>query len=164
MFPSEIVKMQMSKDHSRMSERDQEARHGVELGRWVRQRRVSLGMTQEQVTERMEVDVAPNWLTQLEGGRRKALPDTDLLIGLSQALRVSMTDVLRGAGVLPIDMEEAPEQAPGSRVLHALIDMIDWSDPNRGAMTERILRGWVEDDRRASQREARPSDAERALP
>ena len=107
------------------------ASQGVELGRWVRAKRTALGMTQEQVAARMEMDIDPNTIAQLESGRRKGLPDTDYLIGLAQALRVSVTEVLRGAGVLPVDLEQAPEIAPGSATIHALVDMIDWTADQR---------------------------------
>ena len=114
---------------------------GVELGRWVRARRTALGMTQEQVAARMEMDIDPNYLAQMESGRKKALPDTEILLGLSQALRVSMTDVLRGAGVLPVDVEAQPESAPGSATIHALVDMIDWTaNPENRLNVEGLLR------------------------
>ena len=115
---------------------------GVELGRWVRQRREALGMTAEQVWTRMEMPSGEsNWIAQIENGRRKKLPDFDYLNGLAVALRVPVTEVLRGAGVLPIDVEEAPEHAPGSATMHALIDMIDWTrDTSSRENVEGLLR------------------------
>lgn len=118
------------------------SQHGVELGRWVRQRREAIGLTQEQVWDRMEIERASaNWMSKLESGRVKSLPDTDYLVGLAQALRTTVTDVLRGAGVLPIDVEETSEQAPGSQTIHALVDMIDWTvSPDNRANVEGLLR------------------------
>lgn len=104
-------------------------RFGVDLGRWVRQRRIALGMTQEQVWNRMEIPTGEsNWVSKLESGRKQKLPDFDYLNGLSLALKATITDVLRGAGVLPEGIEESPEQAPGSATIHALVDMIDWTE------------------------------------
>jgi hypothetical protein len=81
---------------------------GGQLGRWVASRRENLGLTQQT-------------------GRIQNLPDFDQINALSEALRVPVTEVLRGAGVLPEGVDQAPEIAPGSTTMHALIDMIDWT-------------------------------------
>jgi transcriptional regulator with XRE-family HTH domain len=108
---------------------DRETGDGIQLGKWVRARRDALGMSQEDVWRRMEVEnVAANWISKLETGRVRYLPDHELLHALSVALRVPVTEVLRGAGVLPVDVEAAQESAPGSATIHALVDMIDWTD------------------------------------
>jgi transcriptional regulator with XRE-family HTH domain len=102
--------------------------HGAQLGRWVAQRRDAIGMTQQQVWERMEPSPpTSNWISKLEVGRIQNLPEFDLLNALSVALRVPVTEVLRGAGVLPEGVDQAPEIAPGSTTMHALVDMIDWT-------------------------------------
>lgn len=139
-FGVAFVNRQNTNHDSRMNER--ETRHGVQLGQWVRARRTALGMTQEQVWDRMGAPGGDmNWITHLEGGRRKSLPDTDYLVALSEALRTTMTDVLRGAGVLPIDVEETSEHAPGSQTMHALVDMIDWTmSPDNRQNVEDLLR------------------------
>jgi transcriptional regulator with XRE-family HTH domain len=91
---STIVKCHIQHDDLDMKEREQ--RYGVELGKWVRQRRDALKMTQEQVWSRMEMPTGEsNWIAQLENGRRKRLPDFDVLNALSEALRVPVTEVLR---------------------------------------------------------------------
>lgn len=126
---------------------------GVQLGRWVREKRQSLGMDQATVWARMEIEGDPNWLSLLESGRRKSLPDTDYLIALSAALRSSMTDVLRGAGILPVDVEERPEIAPGSATIHALVDMVDWvREPHYRDATEAFLRGILEQQKTSAER------------
>ena len=130
---------------------DESGQHyGIELGRWVRGRRQSLRMTQEEVAERIGPETDPNYITQLENGRKKNLPDTTFLIGIAEALRTSVTDVLRGAGVLPIDVDAMPDQAPGSATMHALIDMIDWTrDTTSRENVEGLLR-LILDRQRAS--------------
>jgi transcriptional regulator with XRE-family HTH domain len=97
-------------------------------------------MTQAQVAERMEADVDTNWITQLELGRKKGLPEWTYLHGLSLALRVPVTEIHRAAGQMPEGMEAAPEMAAGSDVIHALVDMIDWSaDPTNRQNVEGLL-------------------------
>jgi transcriptional regulator with XRE-family HTH domain len=113
----------------------------MELGRWVKARRAALGMTQEQVWQRMELDIDQNFLAHLESGRKKSLPDTPVLIALSGALNVTVTEVLRGAGILPVDVEQPPEHAPGSATMHALVDLIDWTtNPANRENVEGLLR------------------------
>jgi transcriptional regulator with XRE-family HTH domain len=102
--------------------------HGRHLGRWVAQRRNNLGMSQELVWKRMGLQHGSmNWVTKLETGKIGKLPDQEYLEALSEALKVPVTEVLRGAGVLPEGVDQAPEIAPGSTTMHALIDMIDWT-------------------------------------
>jgi transcriptional regulator with XRE-family HTH domain len=124
----------------------QNQEYGVELGRWVKARRDTLGMTQEMVWNRMEMPSGEsNWITQLEGGRRKHLPAPNYLEGLAQALRVSVTDVLRGAGILPEGTDQPKEHAPGTATIHALVDMIDWTRaPENRANVEGLLRSILE--------------------
>lgn len=82
-------------------ESDVGAMHGVLLGRWVGQRRKALGLTQEQLAERMDNDdIDGNWITQLETGRKKRLPEQPAIGQLAHALRVAEIEVLRGAGVI----------------------------------------------------------------
>lgn len=132
-----------------MSEHSQP--YGVELGRWVRERRTALRMTQEQVAEQSGVEVDPNWLAQLESGRKKGLPDRAFLDGIAFALKTPLTDVLRGAGVLPVDVEASPENAAGSETMHALIDMIDWTrDTTSRENVEGLLRLILERQRASS--------------
>jgi transcriptional regulator with XRE-family HTH domain len=101
---------------------------GGQLGRWVASRRENLGLTQQEVWERMDPPPpTANWVSKLETGRIQNLPDFDQINALSEALRVPVTEVLRGAGVLPEGVDQAPEIAPGSTTMHALIDMIDWT-------------------------------------
>jgi transcriptional regulator with XRE-family HTH domain len=115
--------------------------HGVELGRWVRARRESLKLTTEQLWERTDLEGDFNYISQLENGRRKKLPDFEILSGLAQALNVTVTEVLRGAGILPVDVEQPPEHAPGSATMHALVDMIDWTtNPANRENVEGLLR------------------------
>lgn len=127
--------------------------HGVELGRWVRQRRENLGMSQAEVAERMSIDmeVDQNWVTQLENGRRKGMLDFEVIAAIAAALRVSVTDVLRGAGYYPTDAEQPPEIAPGSHAIHALVDLIDWTrNPANRSNVEGLLRSIREDQRPSS--------------
>lgn len=137
--------------------------YGLELGRWVRERRNALGLTQAQLAERMsyEFEVDTNWVSGLEAGRRKSLPDFKYLEALASGLGVLVTDVQRGAGVLPVDVEQPLTHAPGSATIHALVDMIDWvRDPNRREAAESLLRTFLEQDQRgASRREGSPAGA-----
>lgn len=133
-------------------------RHGVELGRWIRERRTRLGLTQEQIAERSEPAIDPNYIAQIENGRKKALPDTDILVGLSMALGVTMTDILRGAGVLPVDVTESEERAPGSQTIHALVDLIDWTvSPENRMNVEGLLRLILDRQRPSSARSGAPT-------
>jgi transcriptional regulator with XRE-family HTH domain len=137
--------------------------YGLELGRWVKERRTALGLTQAQLAERMSYDfeVDTNWVSGLEAGRRKSLPDFKYLEALASALRVLVTDVQRGAGVLPVDVEQPMAHAPGSATLHALVDQIDWvSDPNRRLPVESMLRAFRDQDmERASRQTGSPAGA-----
>lgn len=118
------------------------ANQGIQLGQWVKAQRTALGMTQEQIAIRMEMDVDPNTIAQLESGRKKALPDTEFLIGLSQALRVSMTEVLQGAGVLPVYTSEITSEDERLKPILDLIRHVDWTDDRIGYVTD-VLNGLI---------------------
>lgn len=116
---------------------------GTQLGLWVRNRRKELDLTQEQVAERMGVDIPNNWVTQLETGRRKGLPETDQLIALSEALRVTMTELLQGAGVVPIDIDATQAGAdPEVERIVALVRTVNWT-PDRVEMATDMLRNYI---------------------
>jgi len=120
----------------------------------VKARRGVLGLSAEALWERTEIERGnSNYISQLENGRRTQLPDFDIIFGLAQGLGVSVTDVLRGAGVLPVDLEEASTEAPGSHTIHAMVNAIDWvKRPERREVAESLLRTFLEQDQRGISR------------
>ena len=137
---------------------------GRALGQWVKARRTAIGLTQEQLAEAMsyDFDVPTSWVSALEAGRRTYMPDFKYIEALASALRVLPTDVQRGAGAYPSDVEKPPQEAPGTATIHALVDMIDWvSRPDRREIAESFLRTFLEQDQRASRPKTEPAGSTR---
>lgn len=82
----------------------------VSLGSWVRHRRHVLGLTQEQVTERMD-GRSSTWISRIERDVRRELPTPEEVAMLAIALECSQADILRAAGYA-IEEDASPSPEP----------------------------------------------------
>lgn len=73
----------------------------VEIGRYIAQKRTSLGLTQEQLAEKL--GIAPKNILRWESGKR--LPDADVITALCQTLQVSLSELLNGKDAPEDDMQ-----------------------------------------------------------
>lgn len=78
------------------------AQQGINFGRLVAARRKAIpGMTQERLADLVGIpEIDANSISQLEGGRKKYLPEQPLLGAICRALSVSEIEMLRDAGVI----------------------------------------------------------------
>lgn len=68
------------------------------LGAIVRNRRLALGMTQEELA--YVIDREQSWVSHVEHDRYKSLPDPEVFAALARGLRMSQADILRRLGYL----------------------------------------------------------------
>lgn len=73
--------------------------HGALLGVWARERRLAMGLTQEEVIGRMGPDVPENYITNLETGQRKRMIGQPRLGQLVRALGSTESEALQAAGL-----------------------------------------------------------------
>ena len=88
----------MSFRDPRLNRKHEEAM--VELGRWVRTRRESLGVTQEELAE--AIDTSQRYVSRFELGQIRSLPNAATLGRLASVLDCTMQDLLvvEGCGVV----------------------------------------------------------------
>lgn len=106
----------------------------AELGRFLRTLRTDAGLTQEQVAEML--DVAQPYVSQVERGIYS--PSWRYLIGFANAVKTSIIDLLRRAGLLddiPEEMEreiaELIKEVPDLAELFAAAREINREHPER---------------------------------
>lgn len=81
---------------------------GRTFGRIVRSRRLSLGMTQEEVAYILGTD--QSWVSQIEAGRIKSLPAPDRFAEICRALKLPQRTVLMELGYLSDEEDEKTYQ------------------------------------------------------
>ncbi len=86
--------------------------HGTLLGAWVRERRSTMGLTQEEVIGRMGPDVPENYITNLETGQRKRMIGQPRLGQLVRALASTEAEALQASGLLPETTPAIAEATP----------------------------------------------------
>lgn len=80
-----------------------EVLHGYLIGLYAKRRRDELGITQDELAERMGNNVTTNWVTQLETGRKRKMIPQPYFGWLAEALAISEIDLLKVAGLLKAD-------------------------------------------------------------
>lgn len=84
----------------------------VTLGQFVRYRRGRLGLTQEQVADRMP-DHSATWVSRIETDTRREIPSPEDLRALADALDCRIEELLQAAGYLD---EPSPSGSNGAAV------------------------------------------------
>lgn len=85
------------------------------LGEIVRNRRLALGITQEELA--YAVGREQSWVSHIERDKYKSLPEPELFAALARALRMSQADILRRMGYLSDEAEPAEAQPDEAVVL-----------------------------------------------
>lgn len=86
------------------------ARAPGEFGRLVRKYREARNMSQERLAQ--EAGLSNGYISLLETGRRGERPSRDTVIGIAQALRASIPELLHAAGRLEPGDDIAPDSRP----------------------------------------------------
>lgn len=68
------------------------------LGRFIAEKRVAAGLRGDELAYR--IGRAPSWVSRMETGGQRTLPDPDVMRALANELRVTMPDLLEAAGYL----------------------------------------------------------------
>ncbi len=82
----------------------------IRLGAEIQRRRKQLGLTQEDLAQRM--DVSRQSVTKWETGQ--SAPDLDRLVQLREVLNVSLDELLKGPSESAVAYEKEPAEAPGA--------------------------------------------------
>jgi len=114
----------------------------------LRDRRESLGLTQEELAQRTET--TRSYISQIESGKVQ-MPNAELRRAISKALGIRHVDFLVAVGELG-DWEVpgfSPTADPDPRLasLEALLAMIDLDSDSRAITLSGILQSWAEQDR-----------------
>lgn len=126
-----------------VDEERNETLHGLLVGQYTKRRRDELGITQEELAERMGNNVTTNWITQLETGRKRKMLPQPYFGWLAEALAISEDDLLRVAGMLKGgDDAPSPYMSPVSNQpsRNRLRDLVNAMSEDEAADTVLILR------------------------
>lgn len=74
--------------------------HGANVGSVIARLRHDKGLSQKELEKLSGGAINANWLASLEAGRRKSVPDINVLELLAKYLDVNVHDILEQAGVL----------------------------------------------------------------
>lgn len=131
-----------------------EVMHGVRLGQWARECRESLNLLQDQVAHRMSevlsADIDPNWVTQLETGRKKRAIQQPYLGALVEALESSEEVALRACGLLTTHEPREGDMSLAmlSKNERAVVESMRTArvTPERVSQLKTAIGGWIEWD------------------
>lgn len=119
------------------------------LGELIRRRRLSLGMTQRQLSDAVNEDQST--ISQWENGKVKQ-PGREKLLALAAALDLSWEDVARAAGLVLVVTRPEPVTGGGDTLWIAdygrvPADSVRWTDMQQRGESVEVPRSWVEQAR-----------------
>ena len=112
-------------EHAKTKKMNTAAHHQTTLGAFIRERRKELGLSQEQLAERVAVGVRQSEISRLEHDR-VALPRRDRLEQLAASLDVSIGELLLRTGWmnegdrLAVELQAAPSPHPDHDDVNAI--------------------------------------------
>lgn len=115
------------------------------LGSYIQELRENLGWTQDDLGEK--IGRPKFWISGIEIGRKKNLPEPHELRQIAIALGVSVTELLAAAGY--IDAEAEDEKSPADSVVEELMPLIrqvQWNDFYR-KLARSLLLDFLQNDR-----------------
>lgn len=113
----------------------------VSVGELIRRRRLSLGLTQEQLCEMTDLD--QQYLSQVERGKIKR-PDTPILRRLSRALDLPEVDLMRAAGLVVEVVTGGADTAWIELRGRVPADSIRWTEMNARGQSVEIPQAWAD--------------------
>jgi transcriptional regulator with XRE-family HTH domain len=118
------------------------------LGEMVRLRREEMGLSQAELSARMDAAVTPQQIHNIETGKTK-IPAPHTMGPLARALRVPEEELLRAAGYLQCEPEyretavEAIERIGGIPTVEARMQALARLDPETYATISTLFQEWL---------------------